>query len=88
MTKIWVTKYALSAGIWETDAAEIGDHLAVVKVENGTYLSTHYFHRDEWKPTLLLAVEQAEKMRGARIASLKKSLAKVEKLQIKVADKL
>lgn len=74
--KVYVTKYALSAGI---SAAE-------VTVDGGGYAhptSRQYgwtcYNRKEWFRTYGEALADAEKRRAKKIASLRKQIAAVEK---------
>lgn len=79
--KIWITKYALTAGITKADVreSEAADGLIVVKNELGW---NQYFHGEgnEWHRTRESAVAKAEAMRLAKINSLRRSIAKMEKL--------
>ena len=72
--KVWITKYALTKGLFEMEA-EIVDG----KYASGKYESIRLFTRD-WAHTLAEAVKVAEDMRTRRIASLKKSIVKLERL--------
>jgi len=81
MTKIWVTKYALTEGI-EVRDAEIGDH-SIAKWR-GKY-NDNYLHGEgrEWHRTPESAEAKAEQMRLAKIRSHHKAIAKLEKMSIK-----
>lgn|SRR5262249_42428611 len=72
--KVWITKYALTQGIKEMDVEVINNKM----VAQGR----HYFHGRgrEWHRTREGAQAKAEQMRRDRIDSLKKTLAKLEKL--------
>ena len=74
--KAWVTKYALTTGIKLVDG----------EVCNGTMLSYDtysYAHGNDWHRTPEAALERAEEMRKAKIGSLRKSLAKMQRLEFK-----
>jgi hypothetical protein len=77
MTKIYISKYALTTGIY-TEDAKISDGLAHVP---GPYGST-FFHGEgrEYHLDYASALSKAEAMRRAKIASLRKQFAKLEKL--------
>lgn len=75
--RIWVTKYALTAGIQEVEADTVEESMAGYKDSSGWRL---WVHGKDWHRTRDSAVERAEEMRVAKIASLKKSIAKLEKL--------
>ena len=80
--KVWITKHVLGEGIKEVDA---------LVDENGNY---SYKHNDsttirlmnfgagvDWFFLYAPAKAKAEQMRQAKIASLKKQIAKLEKLE-------
>lgn len=74
----YVTKYALTEGVQKKKLVGTrGEGLVHVVGE-----SYPYYHGEgrEWHRTRESALEQAEKMRKKKIASLKKQIAKLEKL--------
>ena len=77
--KVWVTKYALTSGIEERDAEPSSDHPNMISWATGGWRS--YAHGKDWHKTREAAIERAEIMRKAKIASLRKSLANFEKLK-------
>jgi hypothetical protein len=76
--KVWISKYALSKGILEREA-ETSDRSADL-VYTGQY-EMFFASRGELHRTREDAVRQAEKMRLDKIASLRKQIAKLEKLR-------
>jgi hypothetical protein len=83
--KVWITKYALSQGIYSTDAeicTDISDKMISVK-EKGSYYD-QCFHKPDWYETMKEALEQAEKMKQRKIASLKKQVKKLESLKFEI----
>lgn len=74
--KIYVTKYALTAGIKEHEA-EVNGSMAVVR-PIGTAWVTSYYYGNDWHMTANAASIRAEEMRVAKINSLRKQLAKLE----------
>lgn len=74
--KAYITKYALTVGVKEVDARDVGD--GMIEYNEGGY--TCYAHGDDWHATPYAAKIKAEAMRAAKIASLKKQIAKLEKL--------
>lgn len=74
--KIWNSKYALTEGLIEQDGEEVGD--SMVKVG-----SLQYLHGEgkEWHRTRESAAARAELMRKAKIASMRKQLARLEALR-------
>lgn len=79
MAKVFITKYALTKGIIEKEV-EIysymdGSKYAYVKGEfNGYKMTEDAFYNHE------NAIQKSEEMRQKKIASLKKQIAKLEKL--------
>ena len=79
--KVWITKYALTAGIQEREAEiDESDGTAAVKQER---YHADYYHGEgrDWHRTLEGAIARAEEMRATKIASLRKSIVKMEKLR-------
>lgn len=75
----WVTKYALTQGILKVDGKVDGEYALMLE-----FGEQDYAHSNNWHRTEKAALERAEEMRISKIASLKKSLAKMESLKIKV----
>jgi len=76
---VYVTKYALTAGIQERTLANVnGKHAEVHRLpgEIGLIL----FWKPDWHETRKAAVARAEVMRKKKLASLKKQIAKLEAL--------
>lgn len=76
--KVWITKYALTTGIYEIEA-EI--------TENGSAYDMHaslptFYCKEgkDWHRTKEDAIQRAEAMRQKKIASLKKQIEKLEKV--------
>ena len=74
--KIWNSKYALTEGLIEQEGEEVGD--SMVKVGPCTYL---HGEDKEWHRTRESAAARAEVMRKAKIASVRKQLARLEALR-------
>ena len=81
--KVWITKYALSQGIYTHDnvevCADINPNMIHCPGAPGEMASV--YHGKEWWKTEAEARAQAEKMRKDKIESLKKAIAKLEKLK-------
>jgi hypothetical protein len=79
----YVTAYALTMGIQKVEAlhcVSTDENMIVYPFDVG-----HSFaHDNEWHFTAEEAVARAEEMREKKIASLKKQIAKLEKLEFKV----
>ena len=81
--KIFVTKYALSTGIFTIDADIRSSGLAR---ENKRVVV--YFSEDEYTLTKEEAIAQAEKMRIKKILSIEKSLKKIKAIDFtKIKEK-
>ena len=78
--KVWITKYALTSGIIETEAEECGDDM--VRVHNSTFCDS-YYHKEgrEWHRTKESAIAKAEEMRKKKIDSLQKQIKKLENMK-------
>lgn len=75
----YITKFALTGGIFEKRVELCSDISAdMVSVVGSPHHET--YHGNDWHRTIDSARERAEQMRTAKIASLRKSLAKFEKL--------
>ena len=80
--KAWITKYALTSGIQEVtgSVSTIGSG-GMFCYGNASYGGqTAHGEGKDWHRTREGAVQRAEKMRTAKIASLRKSISKMEKL--------
>ena len=77
MTKVFITKYCMTLGILEKEVEVLGDDMISVKSHN----YTSYYHKGEWFLDRANAVDNAEKRLARKIVSVKKSLAKLEKLK-------
>lgn len=74
--KIWNSKYALTEGLIEQEGEEVGDSMVHVG-------SLQYLHGEgkEWHRTRESAAARAEVMRKAKIASVRKQLARLEAMR-------
>jgi hypothetical protein len=79
--RVFGTKYALTVGIEEFES-DISNNM-VVRKQDGWPI---YYHSEgrQWHRTRAEARERAEKMRSDKIASLKKQLEKLKKLNFGV----
>lgn len=74
--KFWITVYALSKGIIETEGELIGHNC--IRLSNRAYV---HGEGKNWHYTKEEAELKARSMRSNKIASLKKQLAKIEALK-------
>lgn len=74
--KVWITKYALTRGIQEVEAEHRGDDVVLPKGDGfwGVIAKPH------WHESREAAVARAEEMRRKRIETLRKQIARLEKL--------
>ncbi len=76
---VWITKYALTSGIYKIDAKPSDEFSRMVQ-EIGTNYPT-YFHKPDWYESKTEACARAEKMRQEKIESLNKQIEKVKSLR-------
>ena len=79
---VWVSKYALTQGIFSAKAEDCGDGMICIKGEPG-YSCDAYYHGSEWHLSKRNAVAKAKAMQRKKIASLQKALDSVKKLEFK-----
>ena len=79
IAKVWITKYALTTGVFEITAEITKDGSAY---DMHTSLPT-FFHGEgkEWHRTKEAAIAKAEEMRQKKIESLKKQIEKLEQMK-------
>lgn len=87
MVTAWVTKYALTQGIFKVEG-NIDPRVSetMLTVPGNSKAFTQHFHGNEWHRTLELAIARAEEMRRAKIKSLEKQLTKVKKIAFEVKE--
>lgn len=76
--KVYITKYALSQGIFEKEAKECGNGMIATREKWSAYF---YGEGKEWHRTKEGAIKRAEEMREKKILSLKKQITKLENLK-------
>ena len=78
--KVFITKYALSQGIYEAEVEDCGD--GMVRQPNANcYASCFHGEGREWAKTREAAIECAEKMRTRKLASIEKQVKKLKALE-------
>lgn len=87
--KVWITKYALTAGVFGTEAVQpVSGRMVVVKARPGCGSNgVEYFHGRDWHTSHSDAIDQAEDMRDAKIKSLRKQIAKLEALEFRAEER-
>lgn len=76
----YITKYALTKGISKREVKETHFRTMVSIADTPAGSIIQYYHLPDWHRTREAAVAQAEKMRLAKIANLRKALARLEVL--------
>lgn len=85
--KVYVTKYALTEGIWHCPVKSGPDdkgYLWITAPWGGSFMLA----RGEWHPTLQEAIARVDEVRANRLASLQKSIKKLQDVdkQYKVTE--
>lgn len=82
--KCYVTRYALSSGRIKAVEATLHGKTMIEYREDGGY--PQFAHRRDWHGSLEAAAIRAEQMRVAKIAALRKSIARLEKLTFELKE--
>lgn len=83
--KVWITKYALTAGIKVHKAKEEPRDGHVVVHDRSGLNGWSMFFGKEWHLSEEEAIKRAEQMRSDKIASLQKQIEKLNRLSFKSA---
>jgi hypothetical protein len=81
--KIWVTRYALTRGLYEIEA-EIEEGGFACEIRDGRPMFSGFGftgHHPDWHYTREHAIARAEQLRMVKIASLQKQIKKLEKMR-------
>lgn len=78
--KVWITKYALSSGIFTAEVKDTGSTVVNVK---GYYTG---FYGKDWHRTEKEAIARAEEMRAKRLQSLERQVKKISVLKFDIKD--
>jgi hypothetical protein len=85
--KVWITKYALTQGIFETDGKRDAYCPSAIIIPACDKLAfTTYFSGRDWHTNKIDAVIRAEEMRKNKIKTLEKQLAVLKKLSFEVTN--
>lgn len=85
MPKYFITKYALSSGIEEIDIPAHPSEDGYLSHTQANPWRQHFYNSNEWHRSEADAVARAEEMRTKKISSLKKQIAKLEKMTFGVS---
>ncbi len=80
---VYVTRYGLTQGIWKLANGVVDDRISdkMVTIRGRTALSqTMHFHKPDWYESETEARLRVVDMKNAKIKSLERSIAKLEKL--------
>lgn len=79
--KVWISKYALTQGIYERDVEQSQETPTMVTCKGKSFF-TEYYHGEgkDWHLTQAGAVKKANEMREKAIASTEKKIAKLKKM--------
>lgn len=75
---VWITKYALTQGIFEVDARRCDSADQMIEVP-GSFSA--YYHKPYWHESREEAVSHAKQMRDKKVASIEKKLKKLREME-------
>ena len=79
--KVWITKYALTQGIFEAEASECKGFDGMIEVANRYSYEFYHGEGKDWCRTKEYAISRAEEMRKKKISSLKAQIEKLENMK-------
>jgi hypothetical protein len=82
---VFVTKYALTAGIKKFAVKEIDGSMVTVTDERASN-GWRFFHGDDWHRTEADAVTRAKTMRRLKVASHERQIEKLKKMTFEVGS--
>lgn len=83
--EIFITKYALTQGILRLKAgARIEGGKLIYRTKGSSFDQYAHGEGKDWTRTSLAAIQRAHQMRLAKIASLKKQIAKLEAMDFQI----
>lgn len=85
MTRHWVTKYALSTGIFILEDAEISEGNYLSKIDIDTRIH-HFYSSKDFHDNPEAAATRANEMRIKKIVSLRKQITTLEKMTFQAAS--
>lgn len=78
--KVYITKYALTQGIFEAEAEECPGFKGMIEI-SGEYPEYYHGEGKDWHRTKAGAVKRAEEMREKKILSLQKQIERLKNLK-------
>lgn len=85
MTKIYVTKYALTSGIFSVDAAIDSAGKMATYRQSGSYF-TEYAHGNDFHLTKEAAQNRAHEMRIKKLQSLDKKIKQISAMKFEIKE--
>lgn len=85
MTKVYITKYALTAGIFAVDGRLFANDTAVSYKQEGASFVQHA-HGKDFHHTPEEALARAEEMRISKLKSLDKQMKKVSAIKFEIKE--
>lgn len=73
--KVYITKYALTTGMFETEAEISSSCKTIIITEKN-----HFYHKPDWHESYDEAIKKANDMKNKKITDLKKQIKKLENL--------
>lgn len=80
---VWITKWALTKGIYQTTVEDCLESSSMMVREKTGSLGANYFNELEWHRTREDAVKQAEEMRVKKLRSLDKQINRIRELRFR-----
>lgn len=68
--KVWITKFALTDGIFEAEATDTSIEKGAIYISTSPYDNDRFAHKGEWFIDKSDAIKEAYKMRNKEIALL------------------
>lgn len=81
LTQIWISKFALTTGLYTTMAELLPGGLAMVFGGHGTFDSCLRGEGLEWHRSRDAAIARADELRDAKIASLRRRISKLKAIK-------
>ena len=79
--KVWITKHALTQGIFEVEAEISENFKNICSHENGIYHT--YYHKPYWYENKEDAIKHAKKLQEKMIKSLQKKIKIISEIEFK-----
>lgn len=85
LPRVWITKYALTTGVFTADNVEVSHEEKMVSFRQEAWPRIVHFHKPDWWPSESGAIARVKVMIAAREASLAKEQAKLNALKEKLS---